>query len=531
MKKELIKKIFKTNNALLSLCLVFALLISGTYAFLTDRDDKTNIFSVGEIHAAFLTNTDLNNNGTIDTGESALATNNTISPLLYPSQTLLMQPYIQNAADSSNAFAYIEIGMPKTSTFINNSGTISSSASELFSITDANTGSGNDKWTLIASDNTDSNYNYYLYAYNSAVAADSATSYLFNSVTVNNYNNGMKVSAVDVYSVPVSESELTGMTPSNYTYPKEDSVYEFPTGWYGVLNDVDNSVYEIDLDTVTDKTTSINDIVYFTYNGKDYGVKDLYPCEIEDVPGKIFYSITPPVSIRDSYSIEINSIETYITADIPEAGAATASDKIRYTEDQYGTRTYQYKSGNNWYDIDIEDDTFISYTLSDTGPLVYPVADSYIITQNRYGDNAIRLYWDEDYADWYPTEKFVFVSDGNGENVKILGQYNSSGSLDNTSITSVAYMHEEDNVTVAYSASINGQGNVTGSVTQNAVAHTDIYFKQDAHGEEMPYSKNIIINSYVIQADAYTSAPGTTWTQAVNSSSSGISPVGNYVYS
>lgn len=567
--KEIITNRHTLYNAVLALVLVFSVSISGVYAFLIARYQKINPFTIGDISIQLLTNFDSNNNGTFDSGETAKHIASLSGPSnLAAGSVFMMQPYVKNTG-SADTYVYIEIGVPKTDAPVATSNGISNT-SELFSINNANTGNGSTQWTLVSSDTSDADYNYYLYAYNTALGTNSDTSYLFNALATANFVTGAKISTKLSYYAPETEAGLNNVAdiandePEDYTdkyLGVDDGGYA--NGWENILNDDTNVVHGIDINAAAgvitevefDHDLSIDDIASFIYNGQEYSSKDLYAYHFSatyprslDMSGSgneevIFYSITPPLTISDMETINLpffNFDHPINVEDIPEYSGVlntillTLNPNTRIfslTNSTSMVKTYYVKYGASWIEFDesylesMTDPDQFSFTIGD-GEDYFPCGND-AVRNKINGEVGIRTYWNENYED-INIDKYVFVSDANGKNVRMLCQYDDNGHLDTSSITGITF-----NAKNKYY--INSQGNIVINddyqPTQNDTPVIKNGVVRETYGTPDPSSAQIKIKAYAIQPDAYTSSPVTSWVAAANSNTSIIDPEGNYTYS
>lgn len=558
MKKVIYNK-HSVCNALLAFVLIASISISGVCAFLIDKSEKTNTFSVGDVSVQLLTNFDLNNNGTFDTGETNRHELSITGPnSLTSGSVFMMQPFIRNTG-SADAYVYIEVGMPKANGIPN--------VSEWFSINNANTGNGNTQWTLVSSDTSDSNFNYYLYAYNTALAGNSSTSFLFNALSAANFVTGAKMSTGKLtYNSPSDDTSLNNVAdiandiPEDYTdkyIGLDEQGYE--NGWELILKDEDNKVYGIDINAAAGMITeedftydlSIDDIVSFTYDGQEYTSKDLYAyhysetfprsldmSESDPEEEVIFYSVTPPFTVSMAPTIEIqNQTAPADVADIPEAdidnienhpeNVITDNDFCYAVDPDTNIKTYYYKYGSSWQPIDenvLLDPDGIRFTLED-GYQFFPSGDN--LYENREnGELGLINYWDDDWVTTHSFNNYVFVSDANGKNIRMLSQYDEDGNLDTSSITSFTFLTKAEYLQSGTNVSVND--NYQKADGDTVVIENGII--KEIYGQPPAEQKEIKFKAYAIQPNAYTASPATSWTQAANSSTNNITPMGNYTY-
>lgn len=104
------------KQAIVSIILIAAILITGAFAFLTATDSKTNVFTVGNVDIEFheiFNNVDYGKNE--DPGAQGIKINNIV-----PGQSIQKAPYIVNSGNNP-AYTFIAVGIPTdTSTNVYN---------------------------------------------------------------------------------------------------------------------------------------------------------------------------------------------------------------------------------------------------------------------------------------------------------------------------------------------------------------------------------------------------------------------------
>lgn len=193
-------------SRVLAIFLVLAIAVAGAYAFLTaTTDTKVNKFTVGSIkidldEGPWEDYPDDNGNDIPDIAENIVS-----------GQIIEKAPSVINNG-SNGAYAFLVVSIPKADAVIAEiDGTLQRDAetgtpiatenAELFTLLNANT----TDWTLIASDNTQADYNYYVYSYG-LLEAGADTNALFNKVKFANVTEDftadgalvVKVSAVAI---------------------------------------------------------------------------------------------------------------------------------------------------------------------------------------------------------------------------------------------------------------------------------------------------------------------------------------------
>lgn len=162
----------KKRNSFIALMLVAALAITGALAYLTAKDSATNKFTVGNVD--------------IDLTEPSWVEGN--GENVVPGQVIAKDPTITNTG-KNDAFVYLMVSVPKADdiTVVDESTKTSTKVNDL-QLFSYELDSG---WTLVDSkiDNDDL-YNYYLYAYNTALAPEAKTTPAFSTVKFANIAEG-----------------------------------------------------------------------------------------------------------------------------------------------------------------------------------------------------------------------------------------------------------------------------------------------------------------------------------------------------
>ena len=162
----------KKRNSFIALMLVAALAITGALAYLTAKDSATNKFTVGNVD--------------IDLTEPSWVEGN--GENVVPGQVIAKDPTITNTG-KNDAFVYLMVSVPKADdiTVVDESTKTSTKVNDL-QLFSYELDSG---WTLVDSkiDNDDL-YNYYLYAYNTALAPEAKTAPAFSTVKFANIAEG-----------------------------------------------------------------------------------------------------------------------------------------------------------------------------------------------------------------------------------------------------------------------------------------------------------------------------------------------------
>lgn len=173
-------------SRILAVFLVFAVAIAGAYAFLTATTDTlVNNFTIGSIkveldEGPWEDYPDTDNDDIPDIAENIVS-----------GQVIEKAPTVKNLG-ANDAFAFLVVAVPKADVVIAASdGTltrdidgnpVATTGAELFSLLrTAGSGVNTTDWSLIASDDTQDDYNYYVYSYGN-LAPEATTKALFNKV-------------------------------------------------------------------------------------------------------------------------------------------------------------------------------------------------------------------------------------------------------------------------------------------------------------------------------------------------------------
>lgn len=238
-KKGAIKK-----NAVVSLLLVAALVITGALAFLTAKDNAENKFTVGNVDI------------TLTEPLWDAANPDGILENIVAGQVIAKDPTITNTG-KNDAYVYMMVQVPKADEIIIAGNADIVDDYQLFNYTI------NGGWTLIDEkvDANDAN-NYYLYAYNTALAPES-TATLFNEVTYANTTSdfeeadlSIEVTAYAIQSDFYNE-EATDAESAWALYANQNS-WDFPINFavaHYTLMSYDGTVKEVNI--LTDDMTTI----------------------------------------------------------------------------------------------------------------------------------------------------------------------------------------------------------------------------------------------------------------------------------
>lgn len=214
----------KTKSILAALSIATVVGVSGILAYLTDKDDATNNFSIGQVKIDLQEDSWDNATDTDDNGIPDFAEN------IVPNQTINKDPKVKNIG-LNDAYVYLKVKVPvATVVTANADGTLknggTATKTPLFTYTVAT----NSKWKPIASqtDETDSEntgYYTYVYYYNETVAPNATTETLFNTVTYANIASNDPDAAgtiteaqIDVEAYAIQKDQLPANTSIEGAY-------------------------------------------------------------------------------------------------------------------------------------------------------------------------------------------------------------------------------------------------------------------------------------------------------------------------
>ena len=190
-------KLTKKVKAAAAVCAVASMAVIGSmFAYLTDTDTATNVFTMGTVSA------DLFENGTkIDGSNTGISTNN-----VYPTQIIEKTPTIKNTG-TNPALVFVEVTIPRANVVTANDSGVKNTAAEqdLFVVKADNTVNNNttsynttdwveltDKKSQTSAETT------YVYAYRKTLDADTTTSAPFKYVRFANVIEGEVTGSKDI---------------------------------------------------------------------------------------------------------------------------------------------------------------------------------------------------------------------------------------------------------------------------------------------------------------------------------------------
>ena len=158
----------KANRILAITALAGALLVGGTFAYLTDYDQAVNQFTVGQVK--------------IELEEPNWEPEKHTK--IVPTEEIKKDPQVKNTG-SNDAFVYLEVSVPMADviTAAGDGSRIPKAVQELFSF------SKNEGWTQMSA-KTSGNSRVYTYAYNRILKPQETTGTLFDTVTFANVVEG-----------------------------------------------------------------------------------------------------------------------------------------------------------------------------------------------------------------------------------------------------------------------------------------------------------------------------------------------------
>ena len=184
----------KTKNVVMALTLAALLLVGGVFAYLTDTDNQTNTFTMGNVEIDLTEPTwdeypDEDHNGVPDIAED-----------IWAGKVIAKDPTITNTGDN-DAYVYLTVSVPKQVVLTAQAdGTLNPTPGtpvQLFNYT-INAG-----WELLKSNTSGATENVYLYAYNTALVPGATTATaLFDEIEFVNVIEGQIASNV-TFNIPV----------------------------------------------------------------------------------------------------------------------------------------------------------------------------------------------------------------------------------------------------------------------------------------------------------------------------------------
>lgn len=184
----------KTKNVVMALTLAALLLVGGVFAYLTDTDNQTNTFTMGNVEIDLTeptwdTHPDENGDGVPDIAED-----------IWAGKVIAKDPTITNTGDN-DAYVYLMVSVPKqvvrTAQADGTPDPTPDAPVQLFNYT-MNAG-----WTLLKSNTSGATENVYLYSYDTALAPTEVTATaLFSNIEFVNVIEGQIASDV-TFNIPV----------------------------------------------------------------------------------------------------------------------------------------------------------------------------------------------------------------------------------------------------------------------------------------------------------------------------------------
>lgn len=213
MKKKMSKK---TKSILAALSVVVVIGVSGMIAYLTDKDQEANKFTVGNVDINLVepnwNAVDADEDGVPDAAEDLSA-----------GQTLTKDPKVNNEGINP-AYVYMKVKVPVANIATANAdGTKNAAArTQLFTYTVP----ANSKWKIMDAytDTTSAGYNTYVYYYNEEVPSNGSTDPLFESVTFANIIKSSDVEAAQQIDLEAYGIQSNGL-PSGTTIPQAYTMY------------------------------------------------------------------------------------------------------------------------------------------------------------------------------------------------------------------------------------------------------------------------------------------------------------------
>lgn len=177
----------RIRNIIIASAMAVLFLVGGVFAYLTDKDDATNIFTMGDV--------------TIDLDEPEYPGNDSDEVTdIWAGKVITKDPTIENLGDNE-AYVYLQISVPKAEVITtDDNGNLLNNGEpkmqQLFNYV------VNDGWTLLKSNTVGTNVNHYLYAYTSKLAPGEKTPALFDEVVFVNVIED-QISTDTVFELPI----------------------------------------------------------------------------------------------------------------------------------------------------------------------------------------------------------------------------------------------------------------------------------------------------------------------------------------
>ena len=103
------------KRSIVSLLLIAAIIITGAFAFLSATDNKTNVFTVGNVKIGLWEKFDTDLSGSLEDDETFDSTKTEVSieegKTIIPGQTILKQPMVENTGKNP-AYIFMAVGVP-----------------------------------------------------------------------------------------------------------------------------------------------------------------------------------------------------------------------------------------------------------------------------------------------------------------------------------------------------------------------------------------------------------------------------------
>lgn len=209
-------KLSKSIKLGAAVCAVASMAVVGSmFAYLTDTDTATNVFTMGTVTA------DLYENGSIiDASNPGLSLTN-----VYPTEMIQKAPTIKNTG-TNPALVFVEVTIPRANVIVaKDDGTrIAQAETDLFVVkkdnatnSDETTYNTNDWLEITSAKKQTSTETRYVYAYRTTLAAGSTTSAPFNYVRYANVIEGQVIGAknITVKADVVQQENVSGTTPTS----------------------------------------------------------------------------------------------------------------------------------------------------------------------------------------------------------------------------------------------------------------------------------------------------------------------------
>lgn len=202
-----------------------ALMIGGTFAYLSDKDEKNNTFTVGNIDISLL-----------ETFDETSAQN------IVPNQEIAKVPTVKNEG-ANDAFVFLEVTVPRKEVVTVDATTgkraAAATVQDLFTLLNSDdvdittTGYGNDGkgWALLNTASSDTE-NIYVFGYKQKLAAGTTTAPLMSKVRLINLvegqfgsDNSQNELTIPIKAFAIQSSDITGIDTTDMSATNLLNIY------------------------------------------------------------------------------------------------------------------------------------------------------------------------------------------------------------------------------------------------------------------------------------------------------------------